>query len=206
MVSGKVKLLLTGDVMTGRGVDQILPHPCDPVLYEDYVKSALDYVKLAEDAHGPIPRRVPFEYVWGGALDELAARDLDLRLINLETAITADGVPEPKGINYRMHPANIGALTAARIDACVLANNHMLDWGVSGLGETLETLDQAGIATVGGGRDRREAAAPFVRGLPGARRVIVFAYGSTDSGVPQHWAAGESAPGVNVISDFSDRT
>ena len=206
MVSESVKLLLTGDVMTGRGIDQILPHPSDPVLYEDYVKSALDYVKLAEDAHGPIPRRVPYEYIWGDALDELKARNLDFRLINLETAITSDGIPEPKGINYRMHPANIGVLTAARIDACVLANNHMLDWGVSGLNETLETLERAGIAAVGAGRNQRDATAPLVRQLADNRRIVVFAYGSTDSGVPYYWAAGENAPGVNVLSDFSDRT
>lgn len=203
MTSESIKLLLTGDVMTGRGIDQILPHPCDPVLYEDYVKSAQDYVTLAENAHGPIPRRVPFEYVWGDALGELESRNLDFRLINLETAIIADGMPEPKGINYRMHPGNIGVLTAARIDACVLANNHMLDWGVSGLGETLETLNRAGVAAIGAGRDQREAAAPLVRPLPGGRRIIVLAYGSTDSGVPQHWAAREGDPGINVLSDYS---
>lgn len=206
MSSASVKLLLTGDVMTGRGIDQILPHPSDPVLYEDYVKSALDYVALAEEAHGPIPRRVPYEYIWGDSLDELESRELDYRLINLETAVTGDGIPEPKGINYRMHPANIGVLTAARIDACVLANNHMLDWGVSGLGETLETLSRAGISAVGAGRNQAEAAAPLVQPLPGGRRIIVFAFGSMDSGVPYHWAARETSPGVNILIDFSKAT
>ena len=56
--SDDIVLALTGDVMTGRGVDQIMANPCDPVLHEDYVYSALEYVQLAEDAYGPIPRQV----------------------------------------------------------------------------------------------------------------------------------------------------
>ncbi len=44
----RIRLFLCGDVMTGRGIDQVLPYPCDPVLHERYVDSALDYVRLAE--------------------------------------------------------------------------------------------------------------------------------------------------------------
>lgn len=49
-------LFLCGDVMTGRGVDQILPHPVGPELRERYVNDARAYVRLAERANGPIPR------------------------------------------------------------------------------------------------------------------------------------------------------
>jgi hypothetical protein len=49
-------LLLTGDVMTGRGIDQILPQPVDPVLHEPWVRDARDHVRLAEAAHGAAPR------------------------------------------------------------------------------------------------------------------------------------------------------
>jgi len=59
------RLFLCGDVMTGRGIDQILPHPCDPLLHESYVKSARDYIRFAEQANGRIPRAVKFSYVWG---------------------------------------------------------------------------------------------------------------------------------------------
>ena len=44
---GTIRLFLAGDVMLGRGIDQILPHPGDPTLFEDYVKTAEDYVRLA---------------------------------------------------------------------------------------------------------------------------------------------------------------
>ena len=45
-----MRLFLCGDVMTGRGIDQALPHSVDPVLYELYVRDARDYVALAEKA------------------------------------------------------------------------------------------------------------------------------------------------------------
>ena len=48
-----VRLFLCGDAMIGRGIDQILPHPSDPLLHESYTPSALDYVRLAEAANGP---------------------------------------------------------------------------------------------------------------------------------------------------------
>jgi poly-gamma-glutamate synthesis protein (capsule biosynthesis protein) len=138
-------LFLCGDVMTGRGIDQVLPHPGDPVLHEGYATSALDYVALAERANGPIPRPAEFAYVWGDALAEWARIAPDLRIINLETAVTTrDDWQRGKGIHYRMHPANVPCLTAAAIDCCVLANNHVLDWGYAGLAETLQTLRRAG--------------------------------------------------------------
>jgi len=81
-------LFMCGDVMTGRGIDQVLPHPGDPALHEGYATSALDYVALAERANGPIPRPAEFAYVWGDALAEWARIAPDLRIVNLETAVT----------------------------------------------------------------------------------------------------------------------
>ncbi len=124
--------MLTGDVMFGRGIDQILPHPGDPRLYEVSIRDARDYVALAERAHGPIPRRVDEAYVWGDALAALRATPPHARIVNLETSITTSENFSPKGINYRMNPTNIGCLAAASVDCCVLANNHVLDWGEAG--------------------------------------------------------------------------
>jgi hypothetical protein len=60
-----------------------------------------------------------------------------------------------------MHPRNIDCITAARIDCCCLANNHVLDWGYDGLAETLRTLDAAGIAHTGAGRGEMSAVNGF---------------------------------------------
>jgi poly-gamma-glutamate synthesis protein (capsule biosynthesis protein) len=56
-------LFLCGDVMTGRGIDQVLPYPVRPVVYESYVQDAREYVHLAEAANGPIARPVSFDYI-----------------------------------------------------------------------------------------------------------------------------------------------
>jgi poly-gamma-glutamate synthesis protein (capsule biosynthesis protein) len=198
-------LFLCGDVMTGRGVDQILPHPGDPTLHETYVRSARRYVDLAETANGPVPHPVGFAYIWGDALEELDRRRPDARIVNLETSVTrSDDYWRDKGINYRMHPDNVPCLTTARIDCCVLANNHVLDWGYSGLLETLETLRRAGVQTAGAGRDRVEARTPAVIELGTRRRVLVLGFGTETSGIPRQWAATSTRPGVNLLEDLSD--
>jgi poly-gamma-glutamate synthesis protein (capsule biosynthesis protein) len=200
-------LFLCGDVMTGRGIDQVLPHPGAPTLHEPYVTSALDYVALAERANGPIRRPVDFAYIWGDALAEWARIGPDLRLVNLETAVTTrDDWQRGKGIHYRMHPANMPCLTAAGIDCCVLANNHVLDWGYAGLAETLETLHRAKVQTAGAGRDQTEAAVPAVLPVAGKGRVLVFSFGTASSGIPLDWAAAAGLPGVNLLPDFSEAT
>lgn len=193
--------------MTGRGIDQILPHPCDPALQESYVHDARDYVRLAEKAGGPIPKPVGFDYVWGDALAEWRRAGSDLRIINLETAITAGGKPWPdKGIHYRMNPKNIGCLRAADVACCCLANNHVIDWGYAGLSDTLRTLVEAGLAHAGAGTTSAAAAAPAVLELPGKGHVLVFSMGSTTSGIPPKWAAIEGEPGVNLLKDLSEQT
>jgi poly-gamma-glutamate synthesis protein (capsule biosynthesis protein) len=203
----EISLFLCGDLMLGRGLDQALPHPGDPRLYEPYVRSALGYVALAERVNGPIARPVAFAYIWGDALLELERRPPMLRIVNLETAITARGEPWPrKGIHYRMHPANAPCLTAAGVNCCVLANNHVLDWGRRGLVDTLATLQALGIATAGAGCDAAEAAAPAALALPGGGRILVLALAHRSSGVPWDWSAGQDLEGLNLLPDLGEAT
>jgi poly-gamma-glutamate capsule biosynthesis protein CapA/YwtB (metallophosphatase superfamily) len=202
-----LRLFLCGDVMTGRGIDQALSHPVNPVLYEPYVRDAREYVALAEKAHGLIPRPLSPDYIWGDALHELERAHADLRIVNLETAITLAEAPWPyKGIHYRMHPQNIGCLSAAKISACALANNHLLDWGYDGLSETLKILDAAGIAHAGAGNDAEDAMQPAVFDTAGNGRMLLFSFGSTTSGIPQDWKATSISPGVNLLDDLSEAT
>ncbi len=199
-----IRLFLCGDVMTGRGIDQVLPRPCDPVLHESYAQSAMDYVHLAEAANGPIPRGVGPAYVWGAALDELNRMRPDARIINLETSITRSEDYAPKGINYRMSPDNADCLKAAAIDCCVLGNNHVLDWGRSGLIDTLATLEHLQIKTAGAGRNLVEAGAPAVLDIARNGRVLVFSFACVTSGAPRSWAATSESPGVNLLTELSE--
>lgn len=199
----EVTLFLAGDVMTGRGIDQILPHPGNPAIYESYMRSARGYVQLAEKINGIIPIPVDFSYIWGDALSVLASVNPDLRIINLETSVTKNDDHWPKGINYRMHPENIASLTVARINGCILANNHVLDWKHAGLVETLDVLERAGIQSAGAGKNQAQASTPAIFDIPGKGRLLVFAYGSRSSGVPSSWAASKDMPGINVLKYLS---
>jgi poly-gamma-glutamate synthesis protein (capsule biosynthesis protein) len=193
----QLMLFLGGDVMLGRGVDQILAHPGDPRLAEPAVRDARDYVRLAERAHGPVPRPVDPAWPWGDALTVLAEAAPDVRIVNLETSVTtSDDFAPGKQVHYRMHPANLPALAVARPDVCVLANNHVGDFGPRGLLETVEVLTRDGLRAVGAGRDAAEAARPAVLPLGDGRRVLVFAVGTPSSGIPPGWAAATDRPGV----------
>src|SRR6059058_663242 len=202
-----LRLFFCGDVMTGRGIDQVLPHHVTPILYEPYVRDAREYVHLAEKAHGSIPRPLTFDYIWAEVLQELERANVDFRIVNLETSITSAETPWPgKGIHYRMHPQNVGCLSAGRISACALANNHVLDWRYDGLSETLQTLNAAGIAYSGAGNDAQEAMQPAVLKTPANDRVLLFSFGSTTSGIPSEWKATSISPGVNLLEDLSEAT
>jgi len=145
-------LWLAGDVMTGRGIDQVMAHPCSPELYEGWVRDAREYVKLAEKVHG------------------------------------------------RMNPSHVHALKAAHLDVCSLANNHVLDWGIDGLRETLSALQAAGLHTAGAGQNRKAAEAPAMWRSPQGGRWLVFAWASADSGVPHSWQAMAQQPGIRPCS------
>jgi poly-gamma-glutamate capsule biosynthesis protein CapA/YwtB (metallophosphatase superfamily) len=198
-------LFLCGDVMTGRGIDQILSDPADPELHEPYVKDARQYVALAEQEHGHIELPVEDQYLWGFGLEVLRKVDPAVRIINLETAVTThDTYWKGKGIHYRMSPENIGCLTAARIDCCTLANNHVLDWHYRGLTETLNSLHRVGLKTAGAGSNEEEAAAPAVLTSAAGNRILVFGLATLDSGVSPAWAAAADRAGICFLPDLSD--
>lgn len=200
-------VFLCGDVMTGRGVDQVLPHPGDPRLWEEYVTDARQYVELAEAVNGTVPRPVEAGWPWGDALPTLARVAPDVRVINLETSVTRSDDPAPgKAVHYRMAPENVGCLTVARPDVCALANNHTLDFGRRGLEETLDTLAAAGVSTAGAGRTEGEADRPATVTLDQCGRVIVYSVGAASSGIPPGWAAAPDRAGVNLLPDLSART
>lgn len=205
--TGTVKVCLAGDVMLGRGIDQIQAHPGDPTLYEEWMRSAEGYVELAAARSGSIPIRVAPDYVWGSVRAVLHAAGPVAFIANLETAITDRGAPYPgKGIHYRMHPANLGSLTAGGLDVVSLANNHVLDWSTPGLEQTLDVLDRSPILAAGAGRTTDEAWEPVIVHCEPGRRLVVLAAGTGSAGIPREWAAGEQNPGVALLRDLSDDT
>jgi poly-gamma-glutamate capsule biosynthesis protein CapA/YwtB (metallophosphatase superfamily) len=199
-------LFFSGDVMLGRGVDQILSHPGDPTLHEHHVRDARTYVDLAIRANGSIRRPVDWSWPWGDALGLIEYVGCDARIINLETSITtSDDYVPGKAVHYRMNPANIEAVSVVQPDVCVLANNHVLDFGRRGLRETLDVLAASGLRTVGAGLSLLQARAPAIIPLPRTGgRVLIFAFGTPSSGIPYDWAATQDRPGVHLVPALDD--
>jgi len=110
-------------------------------------------------AFEPIIREAP-ESIYGDLLPVL--RGADLRLVNCECALTSAGPAVWKsGAVFKGEPADAAGLAAVPFDVACLANNHVLDYGVAGLRETLRVLARAGLRTVGAGLTDAQALAPL---------------------------------------------
>jgi len=162
-----ITLAFTGDVMLGRYVNEML-------------------------------KTLQPDEVWGDLLPHLA--QADLRIVNLECALTNHIRPWTrtwKMFHFRASPKTVRVLQAARIDACMLANNHILDYGERGLRDTLRMLRLTGIRHAGAGTNAAEAAAPAMLDIPGASpcRVALLSY--TDN--EPDFAAGTGHPGTNYL-------
>lgn len=198
------RVFLCGDVMTGRGIDQISQHPSKPQLYEPFVTDAREYVYLAERKNGKIHYPSAMNYIWGDALKVWEQLKPDVKMINLETAITQndDYLPN-KDIHYRMNPLNVAILTSAGIDICTLANNHILDWNYAGLTETITTLKNANIKFSGAGENIKQVMQPAIFELALNKRVLVFSAGMDSSGVAPEWSASSENSGIYYLPDLS---
>jgi poly-gamma-glutamate capsule biosynthesis protein CapA/YwtB (metallophosphatase superfamily) len=160
-------LAFTGDVMLGRLVNEML--------------------KTMSPAE-----------VWGDVLPHLA--QADLRIVNLECALTVhfhQWTRARKMFHFRADPKAVRVLQAARIDACALANNHILDYEEHGLRDTLRMLRVTGIRHAGAGANAAEAAAPAMLDVSGAARCRVALLSFTDN--EPDFAATAEHPGTNYL-------
>lgn len=120
----------------------------------------------------------------------------DLALANLEFALS-DAVEPTRGKIYphKAPPGAVSGLIEAGFDALNLANNHMLDYRVEALYDTMAQLDEAGIARFGAGRDLTEASRPVILERCGLR-IGILGFTST---LPTGFAASDDQPGVNPL-------
>jgi Bacterial capsule synthesis protein PGA_cap len=123
----------------------------------------------------------------------------DVAMVNLETAITDRGSPAPKQFHFRATPAALTALGAAGVDVVTMANNHAVDYGSVGLGDTLKAQQSSPIPIVGIGPDADRAYAPAYLKVRGST-VAVLAATQIPDWTLANWAAGEHSPGVAVAS------
>jgi poly-gamma-glutamate synthesis protein (capsule biosynthesis protein) len=83
----------------------------------------------------------------------------DLTMGNLEAPFTDRGRPFPKKFTFRVPPLFVTGLLGAGFDLVTLANNHILDFGLQGLYDTITLLDSVGIGYCGAGQDKTQALA-----------------------------------------------
>jgi poly-gamma-glutamate capsule biosynthesis protein CapA/YwtB (metallophosphatase superfamily) len=123
----------------------------------------------------------------------------DLALVNLETAVTTRGKPEPKRYHFRAPASTYAALRGAGIDAASLANNHALDYGQIGLLDTLDSAKRASYPVFGAGRDATEAHRPWTTEVRGVR-VAVLGFSQIRM-LASTWAARDNRPGIAMAWD-----
>ncbi len=100
-------------------------------------------------------------------------RSADLTVLNLETAVTRRGVPQPKSYHFRTGPRAFAALADAGVDVATMANNHVLDYGRVGLADTLATARRAHFPVLGIGADAAAAWRPYLVRVNGVRIALL---------------------------------
>ncbi|MEV7599287.1 CapA family protein [Kitasatospora sp. NPDC089797] len=154
------------------------------VHFEGRTQSRLS-VQPPEPALGPISRTLA---------------DADLSVLNLETAITGRGAPEPKTYTFRTTPKALSVLKDSGVDVVSMANNHAVDFGADGLTDTLAAKDSSPVPVVGVGHNAKEAYAPYVTTVRGVK-VAVVAASQVEDLTNQKWRAGANKPGIASALD-----
>jgi poly-gamma-glutamate capsule biosynthesis protein CapA/YwtB (metallophosphatase superfamily) len=145
--------------------------------------------------------RSGFTRPWGDMLSWF--RQADLRLINLECALTDYQErwtgDRSKPFFFRSGSRNVETLNVAGIDFACIANNHIGDFGPRGLLDTVQILDSANIKHAGSGADLAAARSPVMLESQGYRiSIVAFA------DHPAAWAAGPNRPGLSFCSPASE--
>lgn len=136
---------------------------------------------------------------FGGISTVLSAADVTA--VNLETAVTGRGTPQPKTFHFRAPPTAFDAVRGAGIDLVTLANNHMLDYGRVGLADTLAAARAASFPTIGAGADADAAWAPWIITVRGTR--IAYLGVSDVQELASSWIATPTRSGVAIANNLS---
>jgi poly-gamma-glutamate synthesis protein (capsule biosynthesis protein) len=137
------------------------------------------------------------------ALGDMASvlADADFAMVNLETAITTRGEPQPKEFRFRAPPSAMAALRDAGVDLVTMANNHGLDYGPVSVPDALAASAETGLPVVGIGENAAQAFAPFVTTVNGQRIAFLGATAVMDRALISSWSATDTQAGVATALD-----
>jgi poly-gamma-glutamate capsule biosynthesis protein CapA/YwtB (metallophosphatase superfamily) len=126
-------------------------------------------------------------------------KSAEFTAVNLETPVTSRGQPQPKTYHFAATPEAFTALRDAGVDVVTLANNHILDYGRTGLAATLAAAKAAHFPYVGAGVNASAAWAPYVTTINDTRIAIVGV--SQVAELASSWVATAYRPGeANAIN------
>lgn len=127
----------------------------------------------------------------------------DLFYVNHEYCISDKGTPlDGKYYTFRANPERMDLLKQMGTDIVSLANNHVFDYGEEALYDTVDLLDEAGIAYVGGGRNIEEAKRPIYYIIDGIK--IGFVAASNGERIKYTPQATETTPGILRAYDTTE--
>lgn len=120
----------------------------------------------------------------------------DLTVVNLETAITTRGTAASKQYVFRAPPDAFAALAAGGVDVASMANNHGMDFGETGLRDSIAAARRARFPVVGIGLDAEQAYRPYRATIRGQRIALLGATQVLDDHLVSAWSADPNAPGL----------
>jgi poly-gamma-glutamate synthesis protein (capsule biosynthesis protein) len=126
-----------------------------------------------------------------------------LRMVNLETAVTNGTCPEPQSKPYIFDaPASaMTALKSATVTVATEANDHGMDCGPQGLSQNLTIAAQAKYPILGIGNTAAQAFAPYRVTINGQRVAIITATQVIADNLVATWTASSTQPGVASAID-----
>ncbi|MBE5844895.1 MAG: CapA family protein [Butyrivibrio sp.] len=132
-------------------------------------------------------------------------RNADVMVVNNEFPYSNRGVPtEGKTFTFRADPSSANLLNDMGVDVATIANNHTYDYGESALLDTLDALDNAGVARIGAGANIEEASNPVYYNAENGLKVAIIAATEIERlDNPDTKGATENSPGVFRCLDIS---
>jgi poly-gamma-glutamate capsule biosynthesis protein CapA/YwtB (metallophosphatase superfamily) len=194
-VAASVTPTLTKVSPTPPAIASITPTPTSTPTYRVTLDAVGD-IMLARTVGEQVLEKGP-QVVFAGVQPILDS--VDIRVGNLECALTERNTPEKKSFPLKAPLQTVQALSLAKFDLLSLANNHAMDYGYAGLVDTQATLSHSGIAMVGAGSNASNAHAPVIIEKNGLR-LAFLAYADVmpeNSGFDAHtWIATDTSPGI----------
>ena len=127
--------------------------------------------------------------------------DADLTVVNLETAITNRGTPQSKAYTFRAPATAFAALEAGGVDVASMANNHGMDFGLTGMRDSIAAARRAGFPVIGIGLDAKQAYEPYRATIRGQRIAVLAATQVLDDHLISAWSADPHGPGLASAKD-----